>query len=153
MRLDNNNKINGLKMIRMLINLLFILLIALSAFDIFPIGKIYSIPTLAFLYILFLIFWQMRKYIYIIYSDSGNYIIVKYLEKNGIIGEKKAKMIKIDKSQLLKFEIIETLFGRNLVLHQKIKSGIHIYPYISISAFTQKQINDLKKSLSEYAQQ
>ena len=131
----------------------FIPLITLAGFEVIPVSMSYTIPFFIVLYIVFLWYWQKREYSYVKFSDSGDYIIFRYFEMYGIFRKSAGKMVKIHKTQLLKFEIDNKVNSEKLILHQKVKDGIHVYPYISISAFTQKQIQDLRKSLDRYAQE
>jgi len=153
MEFDNQENLFSLKKIKMIVGMAFIPLITLAGFEVVPIDMYYTIPVLAVLYVAFLFYWQKREYSYVKFSDLGDYIVFRYFEMYGIFRKSVGKMVKMPKTQLLKFDIIDTANSEKLILHQKVKDGVHTYPYISISAFTKKQINDLRNSLSKYAQE
>lgn len=153
MEFDNQENLFSLKKIKMIVGMAFIPLITLAGFEVVPIDMFYTIPALVLLYVAFLFYWQKREYSYVKFSDSGDYIIFRYFEMYGIFRKSVGKMVKIPKTQLLKFDLDEKANSEKLILHQKAKDGTHVYPYISISAFTKKQINEVRSSLNQYAQE
>jgi len=153
MKFDNQQNLYDLKKIQMLVGMTFILLLTLAGFEVIPhVSMYYSMPVLFALYISFLIYWKTREFSFVEYSDVGDYLIFKFFKVTGFFKKPVGKMVKIPKNQLLKYEITDGMNNAKLVLHQNTKTGIHEYPYISISAYSKKQIADLEKSLSKYVQ-
>jgi len=153
MKFDNQQNLYDLKKIQMLVGMAFITLLTLAGFEVIPsISMYYSMPVLLALYVSFLIYWKTREFSFVEYSDVGDYLIFKFFKMTGFFKKPVGKMIKIPKTQLLKYEIIDGMNNAKLVLHQNTKTGVHEYPYISISAYSKKQIADLEKSLNKYVQ-
>jgi hypothetical protein len=153
MKFDNQQNLYDLKKIQMLVGMAFIALLTLAGFEVIPsISMYYSMPVFLALYVSFLIYWKTREFSFVEYSDVGDYLIFKFFKMTGFFKKPVGKMIKIPKTQLLKYEIIDGMNNAKLVLHQNTKTGVHEYPYISISAYSKKQIADLEKSLNKYVQ-
>lgn len=154
MKFDNQVNLLDLKKIKMLAGMVVILLLTLAGFEVIPmLSMYYTIPVLVSLYIAFLIYWKTREFSFVEFSDVGDYLMFKFFKMSGFFKKPIGKMVKIHKSQLLKYEIAGNMNKAKLILHQNTKTGIHIYPYISISAYSKKQIGDLEKSLNQYVQQ
>jgi len=153
MKFDNQQNLYDLKKIQMLVGMTFILLLTLAGFEVIPnLSMYYSMPVLFALYVSFLIYWKTREFSFVEFSDVGDYLIFKFFKVTGFFKKPIGKMVKIPKTQLLKYEITDGKNKAKLIIHQNTKTGVHEYPYISISAYSKKQIADLEKSLSKYVQ-
>ncbi len=154
MKFDNQQNLFDLKKTQMLVGMVFIALLTVAGFEIIPkLSMYYTMPVLLVLYISFLIYWKTREFSFVEYSDVGDFLMFKFFKVTGFFRKPIGKMIKIPKTQLLKYEITDGMNNAKLILHQNTKTGVHIYPYVSISAYSKKQISDLEKSLNQYVQQ
>ena len=154
MKFDNQENLYDLKKIQMLVGMVTISLLTLAGFEVVPgISMYYSMPVIFSLYVVFLIYWKTREFSFVEYSDVGDYLIFKFFKMTGFFRKPVGKMIKIPKSQLYKYKIIENMNKAKLILFQQTKTGVHEYPDISISAYSKKQTADLEKSLNQYVQQ
>ena len=102
----------------------------------------------ALLYLTVILYHRLRKPNYILYSDNGNKITLRYFPVKAFNHKKHS--IEIPKNKFVKFEIIYASKYNSLVLYQNFKSGIGKYPPISLSALSKKDVSRLKRSLTQY---
>ncbi len=100
------------------------------------------------LYTSVILYHRLRNPNYILFSDNGNKITLRYFPAK--VFNQKKHSIEIPKSKFVKFEIISGRMFDSLILYQNFKNGVGKYPPISISALPKKDLNRLKRSLSQY---
>lgn len=104
----------------------------------------------ALIYIFLLLYSYFLNLNYIYYSDNGHSIIFRYYSLR--IFSSRKNSIEIPKKDFIQYDFEKTHFNlkENLVLYQRIKTGVAKYPPISISSLTKEEKIKLKKSLSRY---
>ncbi len=104
----------------------------------------------ALIYIFLLLYSYFLNLNYIYYSDNGYSIIFKYYSLR--IFSNRKNSIEIPKKDFIQYDFEKKIFNlkENLVLYQRIKTGVAKYPPISISSLTKEEKIKLKKALSRY---
>jgi hypothetical protein len=110
--------------------------------------RAWLIIIITFLYLLVIIYHQLLNPYYILYSDNGNKIQLRFYPVRAFNQKKKSFLIPKDK--LVKFEIQKRIIGEQIVIYQQFKKGIGKYPPVPLTGLGNEERKKLKASLLRY---
>ncbi len=113
-------------------------------------NKYYIIILIALIYIILNINNYLKRPYFVSYSDHGEMIVMRYYPLSLFTSRKHS--IEIPKKQLVKFEVVEFLFGsqQKIILYQNFRKKVAKYPPISLSAVDKEDRERIIQSLSKY---
>lgn len=94
---------------------------------------------------------MILNYQYILYSDDGEKIIIRYFTA-GLVGGRK-NSVEIDKRAFAGYKIESRFFGliSSITFYQRFQEGAARYPPVYISALTKEERAKIIRSLNLYA--
>ncbi len=156
MTINNSRNIIGYKLRQLFVTILFITLFAvLYATSLIKTPFLgLSRPeigiALLVIYVLFMVYHFSIDLNYILYSDEGFKIVLRYYSIK--IYANRHHSVEIHKKDFHRYEIRHSLLGLKpqLILYLKMKKGTGRYPPISIASLNHRQKKELKASLDKY---
>ena len=153
MNFDNNKALFSVMRVELIASIVFMGLFSISFLDIYktktlPLEGYQFALLIATIFILLALVWYNIMYSYFS-IDTSNGILIKYFRITPKFITPKPKMVKISKSTYVKYQIKKSFFGLRtaLILYQRTKKGVVIYPPIYISALNNEEIKKLKTAL------
>ncbi|MFO7844892.1 MAG: hypothetical protein R6V16_13860 [Bacteroidales bacterium] len=155
MQFDNKNKVLKLNMRRYIVLLFFTMIIGLLVFTRLLINPVWGIDkTTAILitivaYLIYIMITYMKNYLYILYSDQGDRITLKFVSLRPF--DNKRNAIEIPKKDYHGYKTEKSFFNLKEEITLLINSpkGVAKYPPISITALSSKQKKMLFHSLNQ----
>ena len=113
-------------------------------------SKYHIIFLFAVIYLAVNIYNLLKRPYFVSYNDHGEMIVMRYYPLSLFNSRKHS--IEIPKKQLVKFELVEFLFGsqRKIVLYQNFRNKVAKYPPISLSALDKDDQERIIQSLNKY---
>lgn len=141
------------KMVQAIITVAILMCILVSGWfekDVLGIPKYQWVIFVALLYLILVLLSGMRQLNYFYFSDEGDKILVRYYPIRPLVQKKKA--VQIPKIGLVGYDIISSVLGfkKVLILQQKVKGKVAIYPPIGITSLNKSEIELLEKHLDKY---
>ncbi len=102
------------------------------------------------LYFLSIIFESFVEMNYIYFSDTDEFIILRYFSMS--IFNKSKNSIEIPKNTFAGYQLITSLKGmkKKIILQQRIKDKTAKYPAVSVSSLNKKQLKQILTALDKY---
>jgi len=156
MTINNSRNVISIKLRQLIVTIFFISLFALLyATTLIPtpllgLNRNEIGICLLVIYVLFIVYHFGLDLNYIIYSDEGPKIILRYYSIK--IYSQKHHSVEIPKKDFQRYEIRKSFFWLKpqLILYLNMKKGIGRYPPVSLAALSRKQRRALTESLDRY---
>ncbi len=141
------------KMIQAIVTVVLLLGILMSGWfetDVLGISKYLWVIIVTLVYLAMVIVSRLRRLNYFYFSDEGDRILIRYYAIHPLVQKKKA--VQIPKIGLAGYEIKPSFLGfrKLLVLRQKVRGKVAVYPPIGISSLSRKETDLLEKYLKKY---
>lgn len=157
MQVDNQRNTYRIWLSRLVMTIVFTLAIIVILF--LPwledaesgLSKYHLIILIAFIYIVINLYNYLKRPYFVSYSDHGEMIVMRYYPLSLFTSRKHS--IEIPKTQLVRFELQEFLFGsqQKITLYQNFRNKVAKYPTISLSAVDKEDRERILRSLRKYA--
>ncbi len=118
--------------------------------DLLGVPKYQWIILVCLVYLVLVILDRFRKLNYFYFNDEGDKILLRYYPIHPVVRKKKA--VQIPKIGLAGYDIRSSVFGlkKELILRQKIRGKVAVYPPIGITALKREELDLLEKHLDKY---
>ena len=148
MKVENKKRASIIRLIYLAIPIFFILLISISCFS-------RSFPNYVHLSIIIALFFTTiillnhLKLFYIIFSNEGGKLILRYLTLGPFGGSRKS--LEFPLKDFVNYQIIRKTYGykKEIILYRQTPKGIAKYPPVSISSLNENEIKKIKKILKQ----
>jgi hypothetical protein len=146
-------RIYSRKMIQAIIAVALLMVILVSGWferDVLGVTKYQWVILVTLIYLVLVLLSRIRQMNFFYFSDEGDKILIRYHPIHPLVQKKSA--IQIPKTGLAGYDIRSSILGlkKVLILRQSVKGKVAIYPPISITSLSEREINLLEKYLDKY---